>query len=213
MSTTNTEWYFGSFKIGLCKNRATAQILNSIQSLSPPVSEISLACWLMFFFSGSWRKCLPCWKCSWFGFNLRWSSEQFHGDNVSDFFIFCFYVSGGEMRALHDLHAASASLAHSFSRRQEQRGWKKEVVLLLIGVCSVLGVSKSCGVQWRVNPSCPRSLSCPPSLSSLRARKHHIQVTARIAVSLQKYHKSIMDLIVSQDIRTNNHVLTLLRCF
>lgn len=80
------------------------------------------------------------------------------------------------------------------------------------------GASKSHGIQWRVNPSCPRSPSCPPSLSSLRARKHHIQpaATSRTAVSLQKYHKSIVDLVVSQDVRTNHHVLIshlLLRCF
>lgn len=111
------------------------------------------------------------------------------------------------MRALHDLHAACASLVH--------RGWgaeREKLSWCSWGVCSMLGASKSCGVQRRVNPSCPRSLSCPPSLFSLRARKHHIQViaTPRIAVSLQKYHKSIVDLIVSQDVRTNHHVLTLL---
>lgn len=83
------------------------------------------------------------------------------------------------------------------------------------GFCRVLVVSKSCGVQWRVNPSYPRSLSCPPSLSSLRVRKQHIQVTAtsRTAGSLQKYHKGIVGLTVSQDIKINKHILMLLRCF
>lgn len=93
-----------------------------------------------------------------------------HGDNASDFS--GFYVSGGEMRALHDLHAASAAKIqraslprHMASYIGRSRGAERKRLSWCSQTHRALGASKE--------PMTTLSQSSP--LSSIRVRKHHFQ--------------------------------------